>query len=101
MLFFKILLAIITLVYVISKNKKILKQLTKSQIFGVVISFLAVIFLAFFLIYFGGNWVAGHFSNTLFKYVIFFAVVCVSLYLCINVLNKVLDKITNSILPLR
>jgi len=101
MLFFKILLAILTFVYVISKNKKILKQLTKPQIFGVVISYLAVVFIAFILIYFGGNWIAGHFSNTLFKYMVFFAVVCVSLYLCISLLNKVLDKITNSILPLR
>ena len=98
---FKILLFIITLIYVIAKNRKIFKELTKSQVFGVVISYLAVIFIAFILIYFGGNWVAGHFSNTIFKYVVFFAVVCISLYLCIILLNKILQKITNSILPLK
>ena len=95
----KILLSIVIMIYVILKNRKIFKELTKSQIFGVGVSYLIAIIIAFILIYFGGNWVAGHFSNTFIEYMIFLAVVCVSLYLCVRILNKVLQKITNGILP--
>ena len=91
----KILLSIVLMIIVILKNRKMFKKLTKSQIFGVGVSYLIAIFLAFILIYFGGNWVTGHFSNTLFKYMVFLVVVCVSLYLCVSILNKVLQKITN------
>lgn len=40
------------------KNRTILKELSKFQIFGVGISYFVAIFLAFMLIYYGGNWVA-------------------------------------------
>ena len=66
----KILLSIVIMIYVILKNRKIFKELTKSQIFGVGVSYLIAIIIAFILIYFGGNWVAGHFSNTLIEYMI-------------------------------
>lgn len=92
-------LSIVIMIYVILKNRKIIKQLIKFQIFGVGISYLFTIFIAFILVYYGGNWIAGQFSNTFFKYIIFFAVVCIALYLCVNILNKVLQKITNGILP--
>ena len=92
-------LFIVILIRAILKNRKILKELTKRQIFGVVISYLITVFIAFIFIYYGGNWVAGYFSNIFFKYVIFLVVVCIALYLCISILNKVLQKITNGILP--
>ena len=54
-------LFIVILIRAILKNRKILKKLTKYQIFGVVISYLITVFIAFIFIYYGGNWVVEYF----------------------------------------
>ena len=90
---------IVIIIRTILKNRKVIKELTKLQIYGVGISYLVATLMASICIYYGGNWVAGHFSNIIFSYVIFLAVFCIALYLCISILNKVLQKITNGVLP--
>ncbi|WP_145543229.1 hypothetical protein [Virgibacillus sp. SK37] len=92
-------LSIAIIIYALFKNRKTLKKLTWLQNFSVGISYLAAIFLAFILIYYGGNWVAGQFSNIIFKYLIFLVIVCIAIYLSVSILNKVLNKVTNGILP--
>lgn len=92
-------LFIVVTIYNIFKNRKILKELTRSQMIGTGISYLVAIFLAFVLIYYGGNWIVAHFSNIIFKYIMFLAIVCIALYLCVSTLNKALQKITNGVLP--
>jgi hypothetical protein len=92
-------LFIVIVIYNIRKNREILKQFTKLQIIGVGISYLIAIFLAFILIYYGGNWLAGQISNIILKYVVFIVIVLIALYLCVGILNKVLQKITNGVLP--
>lgn len=93
-----LILSIVIITYVIFKNRKTFKELSKFQIFGVGISFLVTTFLAFVLIYYGGNWFAGQISNSIFKFIIFLAVTCITLYLCVGVLNKVVRMITKGIL---
>lgn len=89
----------VIMVLLILKNRKTLKKLTKFQIVGVGVSYLFAILIAFIFIYYGGNWIADQFSNTFFKYMIFLAVVYVSLSVCKSILNKVLERVTNGILP--
>lgn len=92
-------LSIIIMIYLIMKNRKTLKKLTRIQLFGVVISYLVTIFVVFCLIYYGGNWITGQFSYIFFKYIIFIAVVCIVLFFCGGILRIVLEKITNGVLP--
>ncbi|MEQ2528236.1 hypothetical protein WMO40_16235 [Bacillaceae bacterium CLA-AA-H227] len=86
-------------IYIIWKNRITLMKLTKIQLIGVVLSYLVAIFVVFSLIYFGGNWIAGQFSNVILKYIIFLAIVCIVLYFCGSILQRVLEKITNGVLP--
>ncbi|MGN7477756.1 hypothetical protein ACTHOQ_07860 [Solibacillus silvestris] len=83
----------------IFRNRGTLKKLTKIQVLGVGISYLIAIIAAFIFVYYGGNWIAGQFSNSVLKYIISFAVVCFVLYFCVSILNKMLQKVTNGILP--
>jgi|SRR5699024_9682169 len=92
-------LSVLVIVYVVIKNREKLKELSTSQILGVGASYLLATILASLLIYYGGNWIAEQFSSLLFKYIAFIGVVLLSLCLCINLLNKVLQKITNGRLP--
>ena len=96
-IFFIISMTII--VSVIFKNKKILKQLSIAQRIGVGLSFLATVLIAFIGVYFGGNWIAAQFSSTIFKYIVFFIIVCLVIYPCKFMLGKVLNKITKGVLP--
>lgn len=97
-IFMSALFFIIT-IYIIWQNRKTLKELTKVQLFGVVVSYLVAIFFVFCLIYYGGNWIAGQFSNMVLRYIIIIVVVCIVLFLCGGILQKVLEKITNGVLP--
>lgn len=98
--FLMIILFIVVTIYHIYKNREVVvKELTKFQIFGVGASYLVTIIFAFILIYYGGNWVAGLFSNIFFKNMVFLAIVCMALYLSVSILNRVLLRITNGVLP--
>ncbi len=94
-----ITLSIVITIYVILKNRKILKELTKLQLSGVGISYLVAIFIAFICIYNGGNWIAGYSPNMIVRYIIQLIIVCLTLYLCGSILSKILQKITKGVLP--
>lgn len=86
-------------IYVILKNRKILKELSKIQILGVGISYIVTVITAFICIYFGGNWIAGYSPSIIVKYIVQLIVVCITLYLCVSILNNTLEKITKGVLP--
>ncbi|MFL0505248.1 hypothetical protein ACH0B5_05810 [Ureibacillus sp. 179-F W5.1 NHS] len=94
-----IAISIVIIIYRIMKNRGTLKVLTKRQILGVGISYLLATLMGFIFIYFGGNWIVGSISNIIFKYIVFLAFVLIILNLCVTILNKLLLKITNGILP--
>ncbi|WP_449621834.1 hypothetical protein [Robertmurraya sp. Marseille-Q9965] len=97
-IFMSALFFIIT-IYIIWQNRKTLKELTKVQTFSVVVTYIVTIFVGFFLIYYGGNWIAAQFSNIILKYIMLIAIVCIVLFFCGSILQKVLEKITNGVLP--
>ncbi|GGN62503.1 hypothetical protein [Oceanobacillus indicireducens] len=94
-----VVLSIVVVTYIIYKNRIKLKELTKFQILGTGFTYLAVACIGGFIIYYGGNWVAGKMPNLFFKYIIFLVVICITLYLCVSVLHKLLRKITSGKLP--
>jgi len=81
-------------IYIIFKNRNLLKGLTKFQISGVLISYLITIVLAFICIYYGGNWLAGFFTNFILRLIIKIIVIYIVLAICVNLLNKVTTKFT-------
>ncbi|MFB7142171.1 hypothetical protein ACFCYN_21325 [Gottfriedia sp. NPDC056225] len=93
-----IMLIIIT-IYKILKNRKIIKELTKLQILGVIITYLMTIFLMFICVYYGGNWIGGDLSNLFVRKLIQIIVIIITLILFGSVLEKTLKKITNGVLP--
>ena len=92
-------LSIVIMLSIFYKNRTTLKELTKFQLLGAAICYLFAILIAFVFVYYGGNWVAGQFSNTIFNSIIFIAVILIVLYPTVSILNKLLHKITNGILP--
>jgi Kef-type K+ transport system membrane component KefB len=86
-------------IYLIYKNRKILKELTKFQVLGVLITFLITIYIAFICIFYGGNWIAGKFTNMIVKTTIQYIVIFITLFICVSILYKILKKITNGVLP--
>lgn len=93
-----IIVCVCLIIYHISNNKSSLKQLKKTQNFGVAITFIGALIAATILIFYGGNWIAGRFSNIVWKYLIFGVVVIATLYLLGIIVNKVLYKITDGLL---
>lgn len=90
---------IIITIYLILKNRKIYKQLTKLQILGVCLTYLIIIYLLFICIYYGGNWIGESISNLIVRKLIQLVVIIISLIIFENILDKMLKKITNGILP--
>lgn len=67
----------------ILKNKetvKIIKKLKKTQLAGIALSFVFTVLTATVLIYYGGNWIAGQFSNSVLRYLVFGVIVLMVLY---------------------
>lgn len=93
------ILLISLIVYQISNNKNILKQLKKSQVFGVAVTYIAMIIVATIIIYYGGNWIAGLFPTIILKYLVFGIIVIATFYYLGILVNKVLYKITGRVLP--
>ena len=81
-------------IYIIFKNRNLLKGLTMLQISGVLISYLISVVLAFACIYYGGNWLAGFFTNFILRLIIKIIVIYIVLAICVNLLNKVTTKFT-------
>ncbi|MFN7249822.1 MAG: hypothetical protein ACK4M9_03435 [Anaerobacillus sp.] len=92
-------LKIAILIFIIHKNKTILKQLTLPQLTGVGSSYIFTVFIAFIFIYYGRNWIVDEVKSRYFGYIIFLFIICVTIYLCKFILGKVLIKITNGVLP--
>ncbi len=94
-----IILCVGLTIYHISNNKGMLKQLKKIQLFGVAITFIFTVILATILIFYGGNWIAGLFSNIILKYLVFGVIVIATFYLLEIIVNKVLYRITDGVFP--
>ncbi|WP_113927966.1 hypothetical protein [Bacillus sp. P14.5] len=89
----------VAIIYKINKNRDLLKTFTKTQIFCVAVSYIAATIAAFVCIYFFGNWIASFVQNSFIRFIIFFAVIITTMFVCISILNRALKKITNGVLP--
>ncbi len=92
-------LSIVIAIYIIFNNRNKIRELTSSQIIVVGFSYLITVFIAFICIYYGGNWIAEQFSIIIFKYIIFLIIVFITIYFCKSILRKMINKITNGVLP--
>lgn len=91
-------LCVAIIIFRLWKNRSTLKELKAYQIVGAAMSYLFVILIAFGLVYYGGNWIAGKMPNDILKTTIFLAVVLVVLSLCVKLLHKLLNIVTNGVL---
>lgn len=96
---FMFVILIMIVIKNISSNRDLLRKLSVVQIFGVGFSYVATVVLAGLVIYYGGNWLAGFFSNGIIKFIIQMTVIIVVLYTLVGILNRILAKITNGMLP--
>ncbi len=86
----------------IVNNKETLrafKELGKLQLLGVALTFVSTVVVASALIFYGGNWIAGQFSNIFLQSFSFLVVVFLVFYSIGTVSDKVMSKITNGALP--
>ncbi|MGM0845682.1 MAG: hypothetical protein ACQEUT_11950 [Bacillota bacterium] len=97
--FFMVLAFSIVIIYAVYKNKDILKKLSTNQILGVTASYLAATIISFSGIYYFGNWIVGYAPNSFLSFLLSIVIILSTLFVCISILNKVLEKITNGILP--
>lgn len=100
--FILITLLILLMIRNFIKNKDTLrefKKLNKAQLLGVAINFILTVIVATVLIFYGGNWIAGQFSNIFLKTSVFAFIVLLVLYFIGSLSNKAMSKITHGILP--
>ncbi|WP_080875133.1 hypothetical protein [Oceanobacillus timonensis] len=92
----------IILVAVFWKNRKELKEtyskLDYVQIIGVILSYLITIAFVFVLIYYVGNWLVSFIPFTFLRYAAFSVIVIIVLFFSLNLLHKVLGKVTKGVL---
>lgn len=97
-----IVLTTLLIIRILLNNKETLstfKKLSITQIIGVTINITLTVVIATTLIYFGGNWLAGLFSNIFLQIMIFTITTLLVLYVISYLSNKAMYKITNGILP--
>ena len=96
------ILPAIILVYLFVKYRKEFKEtyskLTTIQLIGVVIAYLITIFIVTILIYYVGNWLLGYIIFKPLNIVVRVVIVILVLSSALNLLNKVLKKISNGVL---
>ncbi|SFC18693.1 hypothetical protein SAMN05443252_102101 [Bacillus sp. OV322] len=92
------ILFLAVMIYVINRNKSILKKLTKLQILGAAVSFFVTLLIAFMIIYFIGNSLSGYFENKILKVTSELFLVIITLSLCGKGLRILLQKITKGAL---
>lgn len=100
--FILITLLVLLMIRNFIKNKDTLrefKKLNKAQLLGVAINFILTVIVATVLIFYGGNWIAGQFSNIFLKTSVFAFIVLLVLYFIGSLSNKAMSKITHGILP--
>lgn len=95
------ILSILALIYVSWEHRKEIKEaykkLTMTQLLSVIISYTVAIFVAFLLIYYGGNWIVSYIPFGPLKFVASVIIIITVLACCSKVLNKVLKKISNGV----
>lgn len=95
-------LSVVLLVLNFWNNRKEMKEnyskLYSMQIMGVIISYLITIAIAFVLVYYGGNWLVSFIPFAFLRYAAFFVVIAVILYFSLDLLHKLLTKITKGVL---
>ncbi|MBT2758152.1 hypothetical protein J7E71_19995 [Mesobacillus foraminis] len=96
---FPIMSCVGVIIFFVSKYRKTLKKLNKTQIMGVFISYILTAIIAGICIYYGGAFLTERFQNEWIKLIIRFSVVIVTLWLAILTLNHILQKITKGIFP--
>ncbi|GGI12943.1 hypothetical protein [Gottfriedia solisilvae] len=94
---FMLVMFVVITIYILFKNRNLLKELTILQIIGLLISYIITAGLAFVCIYYGGNWLAGFFSSFILRIIIKIIVIYTVLAVCVNILNKVTTKVTKGI----
>ncbi|MCA0971607.1 hypothetical protein LCM20_13450 [Halobacillus litoralis] len=87
------------LFYIGYRNRNVINKLTHLQLATALLGYLVTVSIGFVFIYYGGNWLAGVFSNVVIKYGVFVSVVLVTLYVCKGLLGKWLHKATGGVLP--
>ncbi|PEB51716.1 hypothetical protein CON65_05530 [Bacillus pseudomycoides] len=96
------ILSILALIYVSWGRRKEIKEtykkLTMTQLLSVIISYTVAIFVAVLLIYYGRNWLVSYIPFEPLKFVVSIIIIITVLACCLQVLNKVLKKISNGIL---
>ncbi|QUW20606.1 hypothetical protein JSQ81_12155 [Sporosarcina sp. Marseille-Q4063] len=75
------------------------KKLSKTQLLGVVITFIFTVVIATTLIFYGKNWIAGKFSNIFLESFIFVVIFFFVFYFIGTISDKVMNKITKGALP--
>ena len=97
-----LILPAIMLMYLFVKYRKELKEtyskLTIIQLIGVFIAYLITIFIGFIFIYYVGNWLLGYITFKPLNIVVRVVIVILVLSFALNLLNKVLKKISNGVL---
>ena len=76
-----------------------IKKLHTSQRIGVAINFVFTVLAITSLIYYGGNWMAGQFSNIFLQSLVFLIIVFLVLIRIGTLSDKMMNKITNGTLP--
>lgn len=99
---FSWILPAVILVYLFVKYKKVIKdtysKLTIIQLIGVFIAYLITFFIVFILIYYVGNWLLGYITFKPLNIIVRIVMVVLGLSFALNVLNRILKKISNGVL---
>ncbi|MFD1066444.1 hypothetical protein [Oceanobacillus locisalsi] len=84
------------------KNRKELKEtyskLDYMQIIGIILSYIITVAVAFVLVYYVGNWLVSFIPFTFLRHAAFSVIVIFVLFFSLDLLHKVLGKITKGVL---
>ena len=92
-------LSIVIIIWRIYKSKETMKACSKLQILGISISYMFATIIAAMFIYYGGSWIADKISIKILGYTVQLILIFIVLFSCVSILNKVLHKISNGLLP--
>lgn len=96
---FSIIACIGVVILFVSKHREALVKLNKIQKTGVLISFIMTTLIAGFCIYYGSSFLMERFQNGFLILIIRLAVLMITLWFAIFVLNRILQKVTKGIFP--
>lgn len=96
------ILPVIILVYFIFKYRKefndTYSKLTIKQLAGVVIAYLITFVIVFIFMYYVGNWLLGYITFKPLNIVVRVVIVILVLASSLNLLNRILKRISNGVL---